>query len=58
MSNVPVTDQTNGMPDNEAEELAAKHGISVEDAKRIIEERGHDRASKDGAAEEIKSANG
>jgi len=50
MSNTPVTpDRT--PPDNEAEEVASKHAISVEEAKQRVAEGGHDRAAVDGAAE-------
>ncbi len=54
MSNTPLSDTNTSRPDMEAEELAAKHGISLEDARRHIAERGHDRASNDGAAEAAK----
>jgi len=42
------------LPDLEAEELAAKHNISVDEAKRVIAEKGHDRGAKDGGAQENK----
>ncbi len=51
MSNIPMDNAGDARPDTEAEELAAKHGISVDEAKRHIAENGHDRGGKDGAAE-------
>ncbi|WP_156382090.1 MULTISPECIES: hypothetical protein [unclassified Aureimonas] len=42
------------VPNMEAEELAAKHNISVDEAKAIIDEQGHDRGAKDFAAQEKK----
>ncbi|WP_156420918.1 hypothetical protein [Aureimonas sp. AU22] len=54
MSNIPMENTGPILPDTEAEELAAKHGISVEEAKRHIQDNGHDNASKDGAAEAAK----
>lgn len=42
------------LPDLEAEELAAKHNISVDEAKRVIAEKGHDRGAKDEGAQENK----
>ena len=53
MSNRPEIDDAN-VPNMEAEELAAKHNISVEEAKAIIDEQGHDRGAKDFAAQEKK----
>ena len=55
MSNTPLNDAETARPDAEAEELAAKHGIGLDEAKRHIEERGHDRAEQDGAAEAAKA---
>ncbi len=46
--------EPDAIPDLEAEELAAKHNISVDEAKRLIAERGHDRGAKDEAAQETK----
>ncbi|WP_279478024.1 hypothetical protein [Aureimonas sp. SK2] len=54
MSNIPIETGGPARPDTEAEELAAKHGISLEEAKRHIAERGHANAAKDGAAEAAK----
>ncbi|RIY01493.1 hypothetical protein D3218_09110 [Aureimonas flava] len=54
MSNTPMEESGHALPDTEAEELAAKHGISLEEAKRHIREQGHSHASKDGAAEAAK----
>lgn len=51
MSNTPMDNTGPAVPDTEAEELAAKHGISLEEAKRHIREQGHGNAAKDGAAE-------
>jgi len=42
-------------PDLEAEELAAKTNVSLEEAKAIIRSKGHDRATQDGAAQELKT---
>jgi len=57
MSNTPVTpDRT--PPDIEAEEVASKHDIPVDDAKRRVTEGGHDRAAVDGAAEAGKNEEG
>ncbi len=53
MSNIPI--EENATPDLAAEELAAKHGISLDEAKRILAEKGSDRATVDGAAEEAKA---
>lgn len=55
MSDLPTSADAN-VPNLEAEELAAKHNISVEDAKAIIDEQGHDRGAKDFAAQELKEA--
>ncbi len=52
MSNIPIDQGVE--PDLKAEELAGKHGISVEEAQRIIAENGTDRATIDGAAEAAK----
>lgn len=54
MSNIPLETDGQAQPDTEAEELAAKHGISVDEAKRHIEDHGHSDAAKDGAAEAAK----
>ncbi|WP_156386646.1 hypothetical protein [Aureimonas sp. Leaf454] len=42
------------VPNIEAEELAAKHNISVEEAEAVIDDQGHDRGAKDFAAQEKK----
>ncbi|WP_156417984.1 hypothetical protein [Aureimonas sp. AU4] len=50
MSNIPVTpDRT--PPDLEAEEVAAKHDIPVDEARARVKEGGHERSAVDGAAE-------
>ncbi|MBB3934750.1 hypothetical protein [Aureimonas phyllosphaerae] len=51
MSNIPLENADPSRPDPEAEEMAAKHNISVEDAKRHLREQKHDGAAADGAAE-------
>ncbi|BDA84547.1 hypothetical protein Sa4125_20890 [Aureimonas sp. SA4125] len=54
------------MADNEAtaqtqdfqvQELAAKHNISIEEAKQLIEKVGTDRGSVDAAAQDLKLGN-
>ncbi len=52
MSNTPI--ESGGEPDLAAEELAGKHKIPIEEAKRILAEKGTDRATIDGAAESAK----
>lgn len=55
MSNIPVTpDRT--PPDLEAEEVAAKHDISVDEAKVRVKEGEHERSAVDGAAEAAKES--
>ncbi|GGD29029.1 DUF3606 domain-containing protein [Aureimonas glaciei] len=44
--------------DFDVQELAAKHNISVEDAKHIIEKAGTDRGSVDAAAQDFKLGTG
>lgn len=53
MSNTPI--EQGAAPDLAAEELAGKHGISIDEAKRLIASEGTDRATLDGAAESEKS---
>lgn len=53
MSNIPI--EEGSPPDLAAEELAGKHGISIEEAKRLIASEGTDRATLDGAAETQKT---
>ena len=43
-----------GNQDIEAEELAAKHDIPVEDARQLIDQLGYDRALLDAAAQKRK----
>ena len=40
--------------DIDAEGFAAKHNISIEDAKKLIDEIGYDRGSLDAAAQKLK----
>jgi hypothetical protein len=51
MSNIPIQNDTTAVPDPQAEEIAAKHGISIEDAKRHLREQSQDRAAAEGAVE-------
>ena len=53
MSNTPI--EEGAAPDLAAEELAGKHGISIDEAKRLMAREGTDRATLDGAAESEKS---
>ncbi|WP_156421323.1 hypothetical protein [Aureimonas sp. AU40] len=52
MSNIPI--EPGAEPDLAAEELAGKHNIPIDEAKRIVAEQGTDRATIDGAAERAK----
>ncbi|WP_062207491.1 hypothetical protein [Aureimonas sp. AU12] len=54
MSNTPNS-AAQEAPDLEAEELAAKHNISLDEAKGIIADKGHDRGTKDGTAGQMKA---
>ncbi|WP_294641583.1 hypothetical protein [uncultured Aureimonas sp.] len=51
MSNIPIQNDETTIPDPQVEEMAAKHGISVEDARRHLHEQSQDRPAADGAAE-------
>ena len=54
MSDHSATPQTQ---DFDVQELAAKHNISIEEAKQLIEKFGNDRGSVDAAAQDIKLGN-
>ena len=54
MSDHSATPQTQ---DFDVQELAAKHNISIEEARKLIEKVGTDRGSVDAAAQDQKLAN-
>lgn len=49
-----MSDTDRNDQDQDAEGFAAKHGISVEDAQRLISEIGYDTSELDAAAQKLK----
>ncbi|WP_193227747.1 hypothetical protein [Aureimonas psammosilenae] len=52
MSNIPTAPA--GAPDPDAQELAARQNIPLEEAQRIISERGNDRGAVDAEVQKQK----
>ncbi|WP_161992642.1 hypothetical protein [Aureimonas leprariae] len=57
MSDIPIkpaAEGAGGAPDPDAQELAAKHDIPLNEAERVIAERGNDRGEVDAEAQRQK----